>query len=183
MDPFLWRTISYVVLSAGTVFVLFGTIGTWYFSNLAEQAAPYRQSVRNAAAQVDVVMQTEKPVNSFYKADVAYLIFRRGSDALLTTADYGNSEIPQSNDRTMLRGVFHMDANDPAVGRPVSDLQKAEFVEIRFVQMPTNARIVGGHAIVTVNSAVRLEMNIPEQYPKDGLIFVREIAPACRDFR
>jgi hypothetical protein len=76
-----------------------------------------------------------------------------------------------------------MDANDPAVGHPISELQKAESVEIRFVQMPKNARIIGGHAIVTVNSAVRLEVKIPEQIPKDGLIFVRDIAPAFRDFR
>ena len=31
MDPFLWRTISYVVVFLGTALVLAGSVGTWYF--------------------------------------------------------------------------------------------------------------------------------------------------------
>ena len=83
----------------------------------------------------------------------------------------------------LFRGVFDMDATDRAVGRPVSDLRQAEFVEIEFRQMPREAHVLGGRAVVTLNSAVRIEFDIPEQDIRDGRIFVRNLAPAFRNFR
>jgi hypothetical protein len=151
--------------------------------NSDSHATPYRQRIRSASAQVYVVIQREGSDDSFYKSERSYLIFRKGNETLLTTAAYGAIETQEGNGRTRVSSMLDMDANDPAIGHHVSELQKSEFVQIQFVQMPKNAHVIEGRAVITVNSMVQLEIKIPAQSPKDGLIFVRDIAPIFRNFR
>ena len=148
-----------------------------------EKAAPYKQSIRSASAQVQVMMQQEGPDRSYQHSQKSYLSFRKGNEALLTIAAFGSTDIEEGNGRIRVYGMLDMDANDVAIGRPVSELQKSDVIQIQFVSMPKNARIIEGRAVVTVNSMVQLEITIPAQDPKDGLIFVRDMEPIFRDFR
>jgi len=50
MDPEYWKTTSYVVVFVGTSLVLAGSIGTWYFGNLAEKQAPFTRPIRTASS-------------------------------------------------------------------------------------------------------------------------------------
>ena len=75
-----------------------------------------------------------------------------------------------------------MDANDRAVGSPVSSLQDAEYVQISFLKMPQDIHVLESLAAVTINSAVRMEVRIPEQDIHNGLIFVRDLSTTFNDF-
>lgn len=183
MDPFFWRTISYVVVFIGTALVLVGSIGTWYFGSLAERVAPFRQPVRSASSTVELVVESPEQVNTNYMDRGGLLAFGRGNAALLVTAATESTARQLGRDRVLWRGVFQMDAGDSAVGQPVSRLRDAEYVQIEFAQMAKDAHVLEGRAIVTINSAVRLEIQVPEQTAQDGRIVVRNLADVFREFR
>lgn len=183
MDPFLWRTISYVVVFLGTALVLAGSVGTWYFGNQAEAAAPYRQAVRTASSTVELVIESAEQVNANYMDRGGLLAFGRDNAPLLITAATESTARQLGNNRVQWRGVFHMDAGDPAVGQPVRQLRDANVVQIEFVNMARDAHVLEGRAIVTINSAVRLEMPVPEQRAVDGRVFVRGLADIFREFQ
>ncbi|WAC06671.1 MAG: hypothetical protein OS130_10450 [Thermodesulfobacteriota bacterium] len=183
MDPLFWRTASYVVVFLGTALVLAGSVGTWYFGNLAEAVAPFRAPVRSASATVEVFIKTDTPYDNFYMDRGGYLAFGKGASALLTTSAAQCLGKQQGNERALFRGVFEMDATDPAVGRPVLDLRNAEFVQIEFFPMPKDAHVLEGRAVVTVNSAVRIEIKIPKQDLRDGKILVRDLGLSFQSFK
>lgn len=182
MDAAWWRTISYVVVFAGTLFVLAGSIGTWYFGNLAEAVAPFAAPIR-ASATVEVFIRSDTALDTTYMDRGGYLVLGNGSDALLTTGDTQCSAKQLGDGRVLYRGVFQMDATDAAVGKPVRSLANAGFAQIEFLPMPKDAHVLQGHAFVTVNNAVRFEMSIPEQDIQDGKIFVRGLTNVFKDFR
>lgn len=183
MDPFLWRTVSYVVVFVGTALVLAGSIGTWYFGNLAEKVAPFRQMVRTASTTVELIVESADQVNTTYMDSGGLLVLARGNTPLLVTAATESSARQLGGNRVHWRGVFHMDAADSAVGQPVSRLREAEYAQIQFEQMAKNAHVLEGRAILIVNSAVRLEILVPEQNAQDGRVFVRDLAEAFREFK
>lgn len=183
MDPLWWRTASYVVVFLGTALVLAGSIGTWYFGNLVEAVAPFRAPIRSASATVEVFIRTDEPYDNFYMDRGGYLAFGKGNTALLTAGANESLGKQQGGSRALFRGVFEMDATDAAVGQSVASLRNAEFIQIEFLPMPKDSHVLNGRAVVTVNSAVRIEVDVPEQQIKDGKIFVRGLGAIFRDFK
>lgn len=183
MDPFFWRTLSYIVVFIGTALVLAGSIGTWYFGNRVEAVAPFRQAVRTVSSTVELVVESPEQINTNYMDRGGLLAFSCGTTPLLITAATESTARQLGGNRVLWRGVFQMDAGDGAVGQPVSRLREAEFVHIEFVNMAKDAHILEGRAIVTVNSAVRLEVPVPEQRAQDGRVVVRDLADVFRDFQ
>ncbi len=184
MDPYLWRTVSYWVLLLGCGLVLAGTLGTWYFGNRVEEVAPYRQAIRTAAATLEVLIRTDEPFNNYFMDRGGYLAFGRGSEPILTTGAMQCRAQQQGDGRALFRGVFTMDAADRAVGRPVAELRRAEFVEMKFLPMPVPGQIIQGRAIITINSVVQLEIAIPEQITDaEGRFFVRNMEPIFAGFK
>lgn len=183
LDPLWWRNASYAVVFLGTALVLAGSIGTWHFGNLVEAVAPYRAPIRSASSTVEVIIESDEPYDNFYMDRGGYLAFGKGAEPLLTTSDSQCSAKQLGGGRALFRGVFNMDATDRAIGRPVGDLRRAEFVQIEFLPMPKNAHVLEGRAVVTVNNTVRVEFTVPEQQVQDGKIVVRSIQPAFAEFR
>jgi hypothetical protein len=133
------------------------------FIQAEDKAAPYKQRIRSASAQVQVIMQQEGPDDSYHRSQRSYLSFRKGNETLLTMAAYGATDIEEGNGRIRMYSMLDMDAHDPAIGHSVSELQKSDVIQIQFVSMPKNASIIEGRAVVTVNSMVQLEITIPAQ--------------------
>jgi len=130
LDPFFWRTASYVAVFVGTALVLLGSVGTWHFGNEAERAAPYRQPVRSATSTVEVLIRSDESFDNFFMDRGGYLVFGKGNQALLTTGGSQCLGKQLGGGRVIFRGVFEMDATDPAIGKPVAGLQEAEYVQI-----------------------------------------------------
>ncbi len=182
MDPVWWRSASYVIVFFGTSLVLAGSVGTWYFGNRVEAVAIYRAPLHSATSTVEVFIRSGEAYDNFFIDRGGYLAFGRGTDALLTTSAAQCHAKQTGNHRAIFRGVFTMDATDPAVGRPVLELRNAEFVQIEFLPMPKDAHVLEGRAVITINSAVRLELTIPEQQIKDGKIVIRNLHDAFKAF-
>jgi hypothetical protein len=183
MNAATWRTISYVVVFAGTLLVLAGSIGTWYFGNLVEAVAPFAAPIRSASATVEVVIRSNIPYDNFYMDRGGYIALSKNSEEILTVGAAQCSAKQLGNARALFRGVFQMDATDSAVGKPVRSLAQADVAQIEFLTMPKDAHVLEGRAIVTINNAVRVEISVPEQDIHDGKIFVRDIKNTFIDFR
>ena len=183
MDPFFWKTLSHwvVLIGAGCAFI--GGIGSFYFGNRAEQLAPFRQPIRNAVATIELLIESAEDLDVMYADRGGYLTLGRGVERLLTTTATKSTARQIGGNRVLFRGVFSMDANDQAAGRPVRSLSETEFIEIFFDRMGPDAHVLQGTAVVTINSSVRLNFVIPEQNAQERRVLVRDLADALADLR
>lgn len=90
--------------------------------------------------------------------------------------------LPKEGDVVQFRGVFNLDATSAIVGKPLSTLKSAEYLQIRFFPMKPKQRVIGGHVIVIVNNAIKFEFQIPAQDMTGELIRSPDSGdhPLCR---
>lgn len=162
MDPIVWRTISQIAVFVGSGLALTGGIGTWYFGNKVEKIMPFRQSISTASATVEVIVSSDEQVNAWYGDRGGYLaLIKPDNEVSLLTLSSQESWGNQIGDgRVRYKGIFNMDANDVAVGKPVNYLKEAEYAAIFFHKLPKGKEILNVKAVCTVNSNIRFEFNI-----------------------
>ena len=183
MDLSLCRTISFAILCVGTVLVLGGTLGTWYFGNRLEAVRPYRQPIRTATATTEAVIISGEDVNTRHIDRGGYIAFYRGTERLLAMVSNECTARQTGKNEVIFRAVFNMDATDSAVGKPVGFLKRAtDYVQIRFLPMAKKAKVLGGRAICTFNSDIRVEIAIPAQEITNGLIFAHDLEDVFSKF-
>jgi hypothetical protein len=142
----------------------------------AELINPAAQPIRTATVTVDLTVESNDQVNTTYMDRGGYVAFGRGPDALLVMADTESRARQTGQGEVQWRGVFNMDATNSAVGKPVRFLRESEYLQVGFQLLPAKSKIKKGLAVVTINSAVRLEIPIPEQNMEDDKIMVRALA-------
>jgi hypothetical protein len=101
-----------------------------------------------------------------------YLVLTHGNEVILTTAATQSIARQIGDNRVVFHGVFEMNAHDSAVGKSVNFLREAQSAQISFLKMDPEAHVIQGSAVLTINSTVRLEMQIPEQKTTTSLIIV-----------
>jgi hypothetical protein len=183
MDANFWRTLSYIAVSLGTALVLIGTIGTWYFGKRLEAVAPYRQPIRTATSTVEVIILSNENVNSTFMDSGGYIAFGKREKPLIIMSSNQCIGKQTGKGKVIYRGVFNMDATDSAVGKPLYFLKEAEFAQVCFFPMPKESKVIEGKAICTFNSIVQIEITIPLQETKEGLIFAHNLESAFSEFR
>jgi len=143
----------------------------------AEQLNPAAQPIRTGTVTIEVVAQSTDQINATFMDRGGYVAFGNGNDALLVLSGTESRAAQDGQGEVVWRGVFEMDVSDPSVGKPVRYLLGAEYLQINFAKLPQGTRIKRGIAVVTINSAVRLEIPVPEQQMSDDRIFVRGLQP------
>lgn len=187
MDPIVWRTISHIAVFAASGLALMGGIGTWYFGNKVEKIMLFRQPILAASATVEVIVASDEQVNAHYMDAGGNLILGKGNhkklEGLLLMLHSQDSWANQLGEgRVRYRGIFNMDVNDVAAGKPVNHLSEAEFALIFFKMLPTEKKVLGGKAAFTINNDVRFDINIPEQKPFGGIIVGGDLSEAFSNF-
>lgn len=182
MDAYLWRTISYVAVFIGTALVLVGSVGTWYFGKRLEAIAPYKQPIRTATATVEAIIESNKALNTHYIDRGGYIIFGKGKESLLVMSSDNCYAKQTGENKILYRGVFNMDATDRAVGKPLYFLKETEYVQVIFLPMPKESKVLAGKAICTFNSIVQIEITIPPQKTIEGRFFARDLANVLSEF-
>ncbi len=140
-----------------------------------EDENPFRKAISAASAKVEVVIASADQFDGAVRGCADYLAFGKGSQALLLASSTQCRVRPTAVGEVTYRGAFAMDSGDPAVGRPVSFLKEAEYLQIRFELVPANSKILKGKVIWTFNDAVDFEFAIPPQTTLDGRIFIRDL--------
>ena len=172
------KPVSYLI----GVLALIVVLASWYLIERSEKVAPYRRPIQTASATVEVIIESEEDLNANYMDRGGYLAFGLDSQALLTMSST-QCRASQTGEGTVLyRGVFNMDVEDPAAGKPVSFLQEAEYAQIKFLPMPKESKVLGGKATCIFNSEVRIQIAIPPQETTEGRISVRGLKEAFSGF-
>jgi hypothetical protein len=149
---------------------------TTALSSKAEGLDPLRQTIKTASATVEVIIASSEAKNDHYMDSGGYLAFGKGEEALMILNSMDCFAFQQGLERVLYRGVFNLDATSPIVGKSIGILKGAEYLQIGFKPMPPKQRILGGRAVVTVNSTVRLEFDVPPQEMSSDFVLVRPIA-------
>ncbi len=149
----------------------------------AEGLDPLRQTIKTATATVEVTIASSEARNNHYMDSGGYLAFGKGRDALMVVNSIDCFALQLGGDRVLYRAVFTLDATSPVIGKRIGVLKEAEYLQIGFKPMPPKQRVVGGRAVVTVNSGVRLEFEVPPQEMASDFVIVRNIAPALAHLR
>ena len=105
----------------------------------------------------------------------AYMVFGRAGEAMLVMRSLDCFGIQNGKGEVVWRAVLSLDANDPSVGKQIEFLNGAEIVELGFYPMPEKSQIKKGFVVVTLNSAVRLEIQIPSQTTDEKRIVVTDL--------
>lgn len=182
MDPILARNIYYGITFLGSFLVLVGGVGSFYYTGVAEKAAPYKHPIRMAAATVEVTLKSDEQINTHYADRGGGIAFLRKGEPLLVMEDYRSNARQLGNERLVFRGDFMMDPKDVGAGKDLSSLKNADEVQIHFLKMKEGAEVVEGNVICIVNSSVRFEFGIPPQVARNGFVRTNDLTTAFRDF-
>ena len=143
-----------------------------------QELDPLHQTIKAATATVEVFIASGDAINTHYMDSGGYLAFAKGQDALMVVTSLDCFGIQQGGNRLLYRGVFTLDATSSIIGKPISTLKDAEYVQIGFKPMAQKQQVLQGRAIVTVNDSVRLEFQVPAQQMTQDFIVIRDIASA-----
>ena len=76
-----------------------------------------------------------------------------------------------------------MDSKDSSAEKLVYFLKNTDFIQISFLPMPEESKVLSGEAICTFNSKVQKKINIPPQDIKQRLIFIRNLTEIFSEFK
>jgi len=132
---------------------------------------PFEQPLRTGTATVEIIIRSSENVNTRFMDQGGYLAFGTGPDALLVMSSVDCIGKQLGKNQVLYRGVFNLDATDKSIGKPISHLTHAEYIQIGFKPMPANCTIIRGTAFCTFNNTVRVEVAVPpHQIPKDFIL-------------
>jgi hypothetical protein len=136
---------------------------------------PERQTVKTGSATVEIRIKSDKELNNHFMDQGGYIAFGKATDPILimTSGDCSGRQL--GNGMVLFRAVFQLDATSPAIGKPLTVLQDAEFIQIGFLPMDPESTVLDGKAICTFNSAVRMEFTVPAQTMKTNFVLIPEI--------
>jgi hypothetical protein len=145
-----------------------------------QAANPLLQPIRTATATVEIQVESDQDINTTFIDRGGYFALAAGDTPLLVAQGAQAMARQTGSRRVVWRGVWNMDASDPAIGKPVHSLREAKYAQIQFLTMPTDSKVLGGTVRLTVNSAVQLDFGVPAQQVSAEHIFVKEISDVLK---
>jgi hypothetical protein len=142
---------------------------------------PYTQPIQIGIATVYIIVQSNEQLNANYMDAGGYLAFKQGNNEMLMLSN------DESEVRTILPGklsfkvVFNLDINHPNIGKKLTFLKDAEYLQIYFDPVNKDYNVIEGKAICTFNGNARIEFNIPKQTMQNKLVFVRNISSTLNE--
>jgi len=182
VDPYIGKTIASYVGIAGALMVFIGTAFYFYFDKQVQKVTPYRQKIRTATATVQVTIMSDTDINTHFMDRGGYIALRKGRTLLLVMSSTDSWGRQTGKGEVIYRAVFNMDAEDPAVKKPLYSLKETDQIEIYYYSIPKESIILGGEAICTFNGTVRREIAISPQDTKNGICFVHNLENIFSDF-
>lgn len=140
-----------------------------------ESEDPLQQPIASASASVRVVISSEEDLDVHYMGRGGYVAFARGDETLLIAVANESYARQTVSGEVEYTGLFQMPATDSAVGKPISFLQEAEYLQISFRMIPPDSRVLNGEAIIVINGSQRFEFQIAPQTVQGEKLFVRGV--------
>jgi len=138
------------------------------------------KSIVVASVTVEVKIISDWDFNGRVANAKAYLAFIKGNNPLLVTSSIGYTAGQTGNGEVVYKGELDMDAKGFDVGKPVSYLKDAEYIQIEFGMMPSDSSVLEGDVICIINNSVRLKFAIPPQKLLNNRIFIRDLSESLQ---
>jgi hypothetical protein len=143
----------------------------------AEKLNPIAQIIHTGSAVVEMLVSTDQKFSNHFMDSGAYAALCQGSEPLMTMASGDSFAVQNGEGEVKWRALISLDLADKSIGKPVRHLRDAEYVQLAFGQLPDGSIIKSGSLVVTLNSAVRLELAIPPQKVAEKRFFIRDLSP------
>lgn len=137
---------------------------------------PLQQRIASATATAVVFVKSDENDGSasHNMGGGGIVAFGRGSEALLRT-DAMNASSETQNSKKTIYLVFNSPIQGLLVGKPLTELAAAEYVQLDITERLGDASVIGGTIIFTLNGSHRFEFPIPAQKAIGQKIFVRDL--------
>ncbi len=130
-----------------------------------------KMPILNGEAQVEVRVMSKRKSRRYHGRG-GYLGFGKQRRALLHFASLDCTATRSGTSDVTYSGTFSIDMNDPGIGKPISYLEQAEFIQIGFSPLAPQSRVLGGKAVVLINNTIRYEYKIPPQMMASNFILI-----------
>ncbi len=144
---------------------------------------PYEQPIHSGSSTVEVVIQSDKEINTNFMDQGGYIAFGVKGKPIMVMASTSCIGVTTGKNQVTYRGVFNLDAADVAIGKIINTLKETEFVQIGFKPMPEQSLILDGKAICTINGIVRFEMKIPQQTMAKDFMIISNLKEVFNSFK
>lgn len=142
------------------------------------ELSPAHQKISTMTASLTVYDATNGTLFGNFKDDFNYravyitLFGDKKPIVELRTREYSANTL---NHEIVWRANLALDSSDPINGMPVSVLENARYIKIRFYN-PWPLKVRSGQLVMVINSMIRFEMEIPPQEAADGEVIVRDLS-------
>lgn len=136
---------------------------------------PSRQPIKTGSATVEVTIKSDAAINSHFMDSGGYIALGSNGAAFLVMGAGECFGRQLGNGSVVYRGVFALDATADVIGKPLTVLKDADRAQVGFKPIPEKSSVLGGKAICTFNSAVRVEFTIPPQQMNADFIVVPDV--------
>jgi len=147
-----------------------------------EYVDPYSQPIQSASATVNIIVKSKEESNYHFADAGGYLVFVKGKNELLLFMSNESDGDNITSETVNYRGVFNLDATHPSIGKKLSFLKEAEYLQIQFMSIKKDYEVIEGKVVCVFNGNARLEFSIPKQTMHDQLILVRNINPTINKY-
>jgi hypothetical protein len=138
---------------------------------------PLQQRIASATATAEVFIKSNENdgTSSHTMGGGGSVAFARGTEALLATGALNANSRTQSS-KTTIYLVFNSPIFGPLVGKPLTELATAEYVQLEITTLgDAEAEVLGGTIVFTLNGSHRFEFPIPAQATLKQKVFVRDL--------
>jgi len=136
---------------------------------------PLKKTIASATAHVEITIKSDEEVSTRYMNEGGLLGFVKNNQFLLLTSDIQSDAKQNGKGEIVYKGVFHMQADHSAVGKPIEMLQESDIIQIMFRKIPKNSQVIGGKASVVINGDTRFEFEILPQQMQGNNIAIQDI--------
>ncbi len=156
-----------------------------YLSSIqqAKELSPFNKPIRTGTAKIQIIVASSKQVNTRNIDRGSILLFVQNGKPLMTMGSIDSFEVQNGNNEVTWSANLNLDFQDNSIGKPVDFLKNANLLQMGFLLLPPASQIKSGKAIITLNSAVTLTFDIPQQStlpgqgPIQSFFIVPNIAP------
>lgn len=142
---------------------------------IQELESPLKKIIASATAHVEVIIKSDEEASTQFMGAGGFLAFVKNRQSLLLTSSTQSQARQNGKGQVVYKGVFHMQADHSAVGKPTEILQTSDIIQIMFRKIPENSRVIDGKAAVVINGDARFEFEILPQQMRGSNIIVSNI--------
>ena len=137
---------------------------------------PLLQPLAGATATALVAVKSAEKLNAHFMDLGGAVALCRGPEPLIVVSSGESSGATVAEGTVMYRGSFNESNRGIAIGKPIAELQSAEYIEIILAAIPDNSEILDGEVEIILNGAQRFEFKVPKQTANGKMVFIRDLA-------